>query len=200
MNKGVLAGIAAAVVLAIIGAVVVLGGGGGKDDTAAIDTTTTTAADGVVLGDDTSTTTTTEVQTTTTVPDTTTTVATTTTTTLPLSQQCTSEIQANDKWVCITDITREGDVITADFDFDWGGDTPNVAGGDHFHVFGNNVPPELAGTQASGGSWTVWDQTQFVGRIGGDISPDATELCVLWANPDHTVNQGTGNCWPIPGT
>ena len=66
-------------------------------------------------------------------------------------------------------------------------------------MFGNNVPPELAGVQASGGNWTVWDQTQYVGRIGGDISPDATELCVLWANPDHTVNQGTGNCWPIPG-
>ncbi len=198
MNKGVLAAIAAVVLVAIVGAVVLLGGGG--DDTAASDPSSTTAAEGAALGGETSTTTTSVPETTTTTSAvTTTTVATTTTTTLPLSQQCTSDIKSNDKWVCITDVTREGDVITADFDFDWGGDTPSVAGGDHFHVFGNNVPPELAGTQASGGSWTVWDQQQFTGRIGGDISPDATELCVLWANPDHTVNQGTGNCWPIPG-
>ena len=76
--------------------------------------------------------------------------------------------------------------------------------GQHVHFFWNTVPPEQAGVPG-GGPWQLYP----AGNGASGASPftlfgvqdrpgGATQICVLVANPNHSVNQGSGNCANLP--
>jgi serine/threonine-protein kinase len=72
--------------------------------------------------------------------------------------------------------------------------------GTHMHFFFNTVPPELvSGLTASGERKMFGDPSPFTGYLASDRPGEATELCVLVANPDHTVIPESGNCFKLPG-
>lgn len=68
----------------------------------------------------------------------------------------------------------------------------------HVHFFVNTVPPDQAGAPGSG-PWQLYaGPSPYDGFTPADIPDDATEICVLIANHDHSVRPDTGNCYPLP--
>jgi hypothetical protein len=74
----------------------------------------------------------------------------------------------------------------------------------HVYFFFDTVRPEDAGTPGSG-PWQVYPANE--GQPGTspftmlgvyDRPSDATHMCVLVANPDHSVLFNTGNCINLP--
>ncbi len=96
----------------------------------------------------------------------------------------------------ITDITLSGS--TYNVQFSTTGFTP-ASGQTHIHFFFDTVPREQAGVPGSG-NWQIHtDSNPFTGYTTSDRPLEASQLCVLVANSDHTVQQGTGNCFKLPG-
>jgi len=82
-------------------------------------------------------------------------------------------------------------------DFGTSGFTPQLPG-QHVHFFFNTVPPEQAGVPGSG-PWILYGgPSPFTGYGVADRPGDATQMCILVANPDHSVQLGTGNCVGLP--
>jgi hypothetical protein len=99
-------------------------------------------------------------------------------------------------YVRITNITISGDRYAVYYETP--GYTPNVASL-HIHFFFNTVRPENAGTQGSGGTWILYDlPVPFTGYGPGDRPAEATQMCALVANANHSVRLGTGNCFNLP--
>jgi serine/threonine-protein kinase len=70
--------------------------------------------------------------------------------------------------------------------------------GNHVHFFWNTVPVAQAGVPGNG-PWAVYGgPSPFQGYAASQRPGGATELCILVANPDHSVRPGTGNCYPLP--
>jgi serine/threonine-protein kinase len=71
--------------------------------------------------------------------------------------------------------------------------------GQHVHFFFDTVPPEQAGSPASG-PWIVHaaEPNPFTGYRVADRPSAATQMCILVANPDHSVIANSGNCWALP--
>lgn len=68
----------------------------------------------------------------------------------------------------------------------------------HVHFFVNTVSPDQAGSPGSG-PWHLYaGESPYDGFTANDIPADATEICVLIANPDHSVRPETGNCYALP--
>jgi actin-like ATPase involved in cell morphogenesis len=77
----------------------------------------------------------------------------------------------------------------------------------HVHFFFDTVPTQQAGTPGQG-PWTVWDLDSGKGKFVFDAfsvsnqasngGQGATKLCVLVADAVHGVEQGSGNCRPLP--
>lgn len=83
-------------------------------------------------------------------------------------------------------------------EFDTFNFTPTSVADEHLHFFFNTVPPEEAGSGGAG-PWEVYGSTDpFTLYTDTDKPPFATQMCVLFANPDHTVEQNTGNCFDLP--
>jgi uncharacterized repeat protein (TIGR01451 family) len=73
-----------------------------------------------------------------------------------------------------------------------------VLPGQHVHFFFNTVPPDQAGVPGAG-PWQIYGgSSPFTGYSTADKPAAATQLCVLVANPDHSVQQNTGNCYNLP--
>jgi uncharacterized repeat protein (TIGR01451 family) len=70
--------------------------------------------------------------------------------------------------------------------------------GQHVHFFFNTVPPEQAGMPGSGPWYVYAGPSPFTGYGLADRPPGATQICILVANHDHSVIQGTGNCYALP--
>ena len=101
-------------------------------------------------------------------------------------------------YVVLTDIRLENNSYVVDFEMhNIPPDQPNM----HVHMFFNTVPPDQAGSPGSG-PWKL---------IGGPYGPspftvygpankpaDATQMCGLIANPNHTVVLNSGNCVNLP--
>ncbi len=132
---------------------------------------------------------------------------------LPLDEQCTDAIKANTRWVCLTSATFDGTTLTIDYDAEFAGSTPNVAGGFHLHIYGGDgttPPAEVMGTQAENrGPWYVEDQNPSVVEVGSPQFQkigDKPKVCARIANSKHALerdtNDGfaTGNCVPITTT
>lgn len=70
--------------------------------------------------------------------------------------------------------------------------------GTHIHFFFDTVAPENAGLPHSG-PWFVWGGPRpFDGYQVSDRPAAAQRMCALVANPDHTIQLGTGNCAYLP--
>lgn len=70
--------------------------------------------------------------------------------------------------------------------------------GVHIHFFFDTVPPEQAGVPGSG-PWILYGGPRpFTGYTVSDRPANAARMCALVANPNHSVQQGTGNCLALP--
>jgi hypothetical protein len=71
--------------------------------------------------------------------------------------------------------------------------------GQHVHFFFDTVPPEQAGSPGAG-PWIIHaaEPNPFTGYGVGDRPSGALQMCILVANPNHTVIPNSGNCWPLP--
>jgi hypothetical protein len=82
-------------------------------------------------------------------------------------------------------------------DFGTSGFTPQLPG-QHVHFFFNTVPPEEAGVPGSG-PWILYGgASPFTDYGVSDRPGGATQMCILVANSDHSVQLGTGNCVDLP--
>ncbi len=75
--------------------------------------------------------------------------------------------------------------------------TPQLPG-THVHFFFNTVAEDQAGSPGSG-PWKVYGgSSPFTGYGPSDKPVGATQLCILVANPDHSIQPGSGNCYDLP--
>ncbi|BEL04736.1 hypothetical protein Q0Z83_029270 [Actinoplanes sichuanensis] len=131
----------------------------------------------------------------------------------PADEQCTDEIKANQRWVCLTSAVVEDGKLTIDYDVDWAGSTPDVSGGYHLHVYGGDgtYPADhdmgAHAPKADQGEWYVEDRNPSVLDTGDKrytrAIADNPKVCArialaghgLVADGDETYK--TGNCVPI---
>lgn len=99
----------------------------------------------------------------------------------------------------ITNVSLD-DSFTYVVDFETFNFTPSVPG-DHVHFFFDTVPSEEAGVPGSG-PWILYGgSSPFTGYEFADrpFGPNGAEkMCILVANPDHSIRLGTGNCVKLP--
>ncbi len=70
--------------------------------------------------------------------------------------------------------------------------------GMHVHFFFNTVTPENAGVPGSG-PWILYGGPRpFTGYRVSDRPAQATQMCILVANPNHSVQANSGNCVDLP--
>jgi hypothetical protein len=68
----------------------------------------------------------------------------------------------------------------------------------HVHFFFDSVPVSAAGVPGPG-PWFVYGAgSPFTGYAVSERPPGANQMCVLVANPDHSVRPATGNCVRLP--
>jgi hypothetical protein len=95
----------------------------------------------------------------------------------------------------INNISVEGDRYAVDFQTF--GFTPQLPG-QHVHFFFDSVPPDQAGVPGQG-LWKLYGgSSPFTEYAVGERPQGATQMCVLVANEDHSVQPNTGNCVDIP--
>ena len=90
-------------------------------------------------------------------------------------------------------------------DFETSGYEPQLGeGSQHVHFRFDTVPPEESGVPG-GGPWRLYPTqpgvvgtSPFTGMAVADRPAGATAICVLVANPDHSVVPDTGTCFPLP--
>jgi hypothetical protein len=70
--------------------------------------------------------------------------------------------------------------------------------GTHIHFFFDSTPPEQVGLTGGGSRRMFGGPSPFTGYNAADRPADATQLCALVANPDHTVILQSGNCMQLP--
>ncbi len=100
-------------------------------------------------------------------------------------------------YVLITGIRLENNKYIVDYE------THNYPGSSsmHVHMFFDTVPPEQAGMPGSGPwklTWGKYGDPPFTQYGPANRPVTASQICALVANPDHTVNMGTGNCFDLP--
>jgi serine/threonine-protein kinase len=69
--------------------------------------------------------------------------------------------------------------------------------GQHVHFFFNTVSPDQAGLPGLG-PWKLYAGPSPYRYPASERPANATQLCILVANVDHSVIQGTGNCVDLP--
>ena len=68
----------------------------------------------------------------------------------------------------------------------------------HVHFFFDTVPPEEAGRPGSG-PWILYGGPRpFTGYTVFARPVEAEQMCILVANPDHSIQMDTGNCFDLP--
>jgi hypothetical protein len=82
-------------------------------------------------------------------------------------------------------------------DFETHGFTPQLPG-QHVHFFFNTVPPSQAGMPGTGPWFVYGGSSPFTGYGDTHKPPFATEMCVLVANANHSVQPNSGNCFRLP--
>lgn len=70
--------------------------------------------------------------------------------------------------------------------------------GMHVHFFFNTVPPEQAGSPAQGPWYLYGGPRPFDDALLSERPELATQMCILVANPDHSIQIDTGNCYTLP--
>jgi len=70
--------------------------------------------------------------------------------------------------------------------------------GVHIHFFFNTVPQEEAGNPGSG-PWILYGGPRpFTGYRQNTRPSEATKMCSLVANPNHSIQEDSGNCMILP--
>lgn len=70
--------------------------------------------------------------------------------------------------------------------------------GDHVHFFWNTVTEANAGSPGSG-PWILYGGPRpFDDYAAHQRPPNAGAMCALVANPNHSIQPGSGTCWPLP--
>ncbi|HET6447183.1 MAG TPA: protein kinase [candidate division Zixibacteria bacterium] len=78
------------------------------------------------------------------------------------------------------------------------GYTPSLPGGEHVHFFFDTVGVLDAGVPGAG-PWILYaGPVPFTGYPVNARPAGASEMCSLVANPDHSIQPGTGNCFALP--
>lgn len=98
-------------------------------------------------------------------------------------------------YVVITAIRVEGNLYAMDYD------VHNFTDSLHVHIFFNNVPPEQAGSPGSGPwklTWGSYGNPPFTQYTLANRPSNATQMCALVANSNHSVQLNTGNCVDLP--
>ena len=71
----------------------------------------------------------------------------------------------------------------------------------HVHMFFDTVPPENAGSPGSG-PWKLtygsYGPSPFTQYGPANRPPNATQMCALVANPNHSIQLNSGNCVDLP--
>jgi serine/threonine-protein kinase len=71
----------------------------------------------------------------------------------------------------------------------------------HVHMFFDTVPPEQAGSPGSG-PWKLtygqYGDPPFKQYTVGNRPSNATQMCALVANPNHSIQLNSGNCVALP--
>ena len=95
----------------------------------------------------------------------------------------------------ITDITIEGSSYVVEYEtFEYIEQLPGM----HIHFFFDTVPVEEAGVPGNG-PWKLYGGPRpFTGYGPINRPGSATEMCALVANPNHSVQPESGNCFPLP--
>jgi hypothetical protein len=68
----------------------------------------------------------------------------------------------------------------------------------HIHFYFDTILPEDAGVPGKGPYMMHGGPRPFREISLFDTPPDATQMCALVANPDHTILTGSGNCVDLP--
>jgi len=96
----------------------------------------------------------------------------------------------------ITEIALDEGVYVVSFTTE--GFTASLPEPHHVHFFFDTVTPLQAGRPGSG-PWELYGgPSPFTGYTVEDRPDAATQLCVLVAEPDHSVRPDTGNCRDLP--
>ncbi|NWG32863.1 MAG: protein kinase [Chloroflexi bacterium] len=100
-------------------------------------------------------------------------------------------------YVVITGILLENNRYVVNYEVHNFPESPSL----HVHMFFNTVPPEQAGMPGSGPwklTWGAYGDPPFTGYGPADRPAAATQMCALVANPNHSVQAGSGNCFDLP--
>jgi hypothetical protein len=100
-------------------------------------------------------------------------------------------------YVVITDIQLPGDLYVVNYEVHNFPAEANL----HVHMFFNTVPPEQAGSPGSGPwklTWGAYGDPPFTQYSIADRPANATQMCALVANPNHSIQLNSGNCVDLP--
>ncbi len=100
-------------------------------------------------------------------------------------------------YVVITRISINDDIYIVDYEVHNFPDSPQL----HVHMFFNTVPPEQAGSPASGPwklTWGQYGDPPFTQYGVANRPAAASQMCALVANPNHSIILNTGNCVDLP--
>jgi serine/threonine protein kinase len=103
----------------------------------------------------------------------------------------------NTPYVLITGIRIEGDKYIVDYEVHNFPESSSL----HVHMFFNTVPPEQAGSPGSGPwklTYGAYGDPPFTQYGPANRPPNATQMCALVANPNHSVIPNSGNCFDLP--
>ena len=81
--------------------------------------------------------------------------------------------------------------------FEVAGFSPNITA-QHVHFFFDTVPPAQAGVPGRGPWFVYGGGSPFTGYSVAERPAGANKMCILVANPDHSVIANTGNCVDLP--
>ena len=98
-------------------------------------------------------------------------------------------------YVVITEIRVDGNLYAVDYE------VHNFTDDLHVHIFFNTVPPDQAGSPGSGPwklTWGAYGDPPFTQYSITSRPPNATQMCALVANSNHSVQPNTGNCVDLP--
>lgn len=100
-------------------------------------------------------------------------------------------------YVVITGILLENNRYVVNYEVHNFPESPSL----HVHMFFNTVPPEQAGSPGSGPwelTWGAYGDPPFTKYGPANRPAAATQMCALVANPNHSVQPASGNCFDLP--
>ncbi|HEU4347729.1 MAG TPA: Hsp70 family protein [Actinoplanes sp.] len=132
----------------------------------------------------------------------------------PADEQCTDEIKANPRWVCLTKATISGDELRIEYEFSDNDRSFNINGGFHLHIYGadedgSDPADARMGSHADNpGDWYIDDEQPSVHRAGSSQYKTVSghpKVCARIAQGRHrlvpdvsdTGTFHTGNCVPL---